>query len=189
LDWWGWVPIVAILATTSRLPAWIGAAVAVFSGALLAWGTAMVVVCKRSPSIVVHPRLASVAGSFRAGLDAFASRRTLVLALLIAPLPWAWEAGALTVASRAFEIHLTFPMALCVLVGFNAATVVPAPGGIGPLETGGAAALLLFGVDHTNALAFLVVYHLTQLLPATALGAMLLALKTPAALIGARSKS
>jgi uncharacterized protein (TIRG00374 family) len=177
LDWWGWVPVVGILALTSPLPAWIRVALVVFGGALLVWGAAMVIACRRHPDAVSRSRVAEIVRSFRAGLDAFASRRTLVIALLVAPLPWVWEAAVLAAAGRAFDVHLTFSMAFCVLVGLNAAMVVPAPGGIGAVETGGAAVLVLFGLDRAGALAFLFVYHLTQLVPAIAAGAILFALR------------
>jgi uncharacterized protein (TIRG00374 family) len=184
LDWWGWVPVVAVLAMTSSLPTWIHLAVAVFGAALVTWGAAMVFVCKRRHRVAHDSRIAGIASSFRAGLDAFASRRTLILALLVAPLPWVWEAAVIAIASQGFGIHLTFAMSFCVLVGFNTATVVPAPGGIGALETGGAAVLLLFGVNHASALALLFVYHLTQLLPMVVGGATLLALRPLPVLAG-----
>jgi uncharacterized membrane protein YbhN (UPF0104 family) len=55
--------------------------------------------------------------------------------------------------------------------------IVPAPGGVGAVETGGTAVLVLFGVNRSAALAFLFVYHLTQLLPTIMLGATMLALR------------
>ena len=177
LDWWGWIPVVALLALTSRMPPWIHVAVAVFGGALATSGIAIVVICRRRSATAPGSRLAELARAFRAGLDAFASRRTLVLALVVAPLPWLWEAAALALSARAFDLHLTFSMAVCVLVGFNAAMIIPAPGGVGAVETGGTAVLVLFGVNQAAALAFLVVYHLTQLLPTIALGATMLALR------------
>ena len=188
LDWWGWVPVVGVLAMTSRLPAWMHVAVAVFGAALLASGVAMVLLRRRPSARIATSRFAEIAASFRAGIDSFASRRTLVLALAVAPLPWLWEAGVLAITSRAFDVHLTFPMAFCVLVGFNAATVIPSPGGIGALETGGAAVLALFGVNHVNALAFLFVYHFTQLVPLIVGGAMLLALRPQPIFVGTRAK-
>jgi uncharacterized protein (TIRG00374 family) len=183
LDWWGWVPVVAVLALTSDLPPWMAVAVSIFGAALLAWAAAMVLFCARRPVAIRPSRFALAAASFRSGLDAFASRRTLVLALVVAPIPWVWEAGVLAIVARGFDVHLTFPMAFCVLVGFNTATVIPAPGGLGAVETGGAAVLVLFGVDHAAALAFLFVYHLTQLLPTIALGATMLALTSRSALM------
>jgi uncharacterized membrane protein YbhN (UPF0104 family) len=57
-----------------------------------------------------------------------------------------------------------------VLIGFNVAMVVPSPGAVGSVETGGTAALVFFGVDQSKALAFMFVYHFTQLLPGIATG-------------------
>jgi uncharacterized membrane protein YbhN (UPF0104 family) len=65
-------------------------------------------------------------------------------------------------------------MAFCVLVGFNIGTVVPSPGSIGSLETGGTAVLASFGVDPSTALAFVAVYHFAQLLPTVTAGIAIL---------------
>jgi len=77
-------------------------------------------------------------------------------------------------------VHLTYTRAFCVLVGFNIAMLIPSPGALGSLETGGTAALVFFGVDQSNALAFMLVYHMTQLLPAIGAGAAVLLLTTMA---------
>ncbi len=74
------------------------------------------------------------------------------------------------VGPRSFGITLTPGMAFSVLIGFNLATVVPSPGGIGTVEAGGTAALMFFDVDKERALAFMFVYHVTQLLPSIAGG-------------------
>jgi uncharacterized membrane protein YbhN (UPF0104 family) len=52
--------------------------------------------------------------------------------------------------------------------------IVPSPGAIGTVEVGGTAALIFFGVDQSRALAFMFVYHFTQLLPGIAGGAAVL---------------
>ena len=52
--------------------------------------------------------------------------------------------------------------------------LIPSPGGVGSVEAGGTAALTFFGVDQSTALAFMLVYHFTQLLPAVAMGAAIL---------------
>ena len=95
------------------------------------------------------------------------------------PTPQAWIAG------MDLGNHLSY---VYVGRGFNAATVIPSPGGIGALETGGAAVLALFGVNHVNALAFLFVYHFTQLVPLIVGGAMLLALRPQPIFVGTRAK-
>src|SRR6185436_3216465 len=87
-------------------------------------------------------RLGAMYVAFRAGVVAFRSKRTLLIALGIAPLPWLWETWVLVMLGRAFEIDLSFGTAFSVLIGFNIAMVVPSPGSIGPIEAGGTAALV-----------------------------------------------
>jgi uncharacterized membrane protein YbhN (UPF0104 family) len=98
----------------------------------------------------------------------------VALALAVAPLPWLWETFAIRVAAHAFGIELSLAMAFSVLIGFNVAMLVPSPGAVGSVETGGTAALVYFGVDQSAALGFMFVYHFSQLLPGIGLGAAIL---------------
>lgn len=170
LDWWGWLPVVAVLALVDRPPAWVGKAVAVFAGLLLAWGGAMMALTRRGYAAREGSRWGAFFASLRRGVDAFRSPRTWFIAFVLAPLPWLWEAFVLSRVTREFGIHLGPGTAFCVLVGFNLAMVVPSPGAVGSMEAGGMAALAFFGVDHSKALAFLFVYHFAQLLPGIAAG-------------------
>jgi uncharacterized membrane protein YbhN (UPF0104 family) len=149
----------------------------------------MVAAARRGYTPKPGSRLAQAYRSFRVGVDAFASRRTLVIALAVAPLPWIWETGTIALAGRAFQVHLSFAMAFSVLVGFNVATLIASPGGVGSLEAGGTAALAFLGVDHSQALAFMLVYHATQLLPAVVSGlAILIAERLPFAWAASRTR-
>ena len=65
---------------------------------------------------------------------------------------------------------MDFTRAFCVLVGFNLAMVVPSPGAIGTEEAGGVKAFAFFGVDPSRALAFMIVYHLAQMIPGVIAG-------------------
>jgi glycosyltransferase 2 family protein len=174
LDWWGWIPILLTLSVVSDVPDWLYKALGIFSALLIGMGVTMVVLTRRGWAPRPGSRLGGVWGSFRTGIQSFQSRRMLVIALAVAPLCWVWEVLALIVASRGFGITLTPGMAFSVLIGFNLATVVPSPGGIGTVEAGGTAALMFFHVDKDRALAFMFVYHFTQLLPAIACGAGIL---------------
>jgi glycosyltransferase 2 family protein len=174
LDWCGWVPVVVVLAATTALPKWMFGALALFVAVLGVWGVLMIAARERGWEPRPGSRASGALRAFRAGIDAFESPRTLVLALMVAPLPWVWESGAIAAISRGFDLHLTFATAFCVLVGFNVAMVIPSPGALGSVETGGTAALVFFGAPRSNALAFMLVYHLTQLLPAVAAGAAVL---------------
>ena len=102
------------------------------------------------------------------------SYRSLLIAWTIAPLPWLWESLVLRWAGHAFAIDLTVAQAFSVLVGLNLGTFVPSPGAIGSMETAGTAALVFCGADRAAALAFMFVYHLTQLAPGLASGVAVL---------------
>jgi uncharacterized protein (TIRG00374 family) len=174
LDWWGWFPLLFALALTTSVPSWLYQALGIFALLLGSWAIGMVILSRRGHQPKAGSRLSAAYVSLRAGVQPFRSRRMVWLALAVAPLPWLWETLAISAAARGFGIELSFPMAFSVLIGFNIAMVVPSPGAIGSVETGGTAALVFFGVDQTQALAFMFVYHFTQLLPAMALGATIL---------------
>jgi uncharacterized protein (TIRG00374 family) len=175
LDWWGWIPIFLLLALISSPPSWMYDALFIFGGLLAAWGIAMVVLARRGYKPREGSRVGNVYAALKTGIDAFRSGRTWFIAFFIAPLPWLWEAFILTQAAHAFGIELSLVMAFSVMIGFNLATVVPSPGALGTVEAGGMAALAFFGVDHSKALAFMFVYHFTQLLPGIAGGVAVLA--------------
>jgi uncharacterized membrane protein YbhN (UPF0104 family) len=174
LDWWGWFPVLGVLALTGPVPTWLYEALGLFAALLGSWAVAMIVLGRRGYVPRPGSRFGGAYLAFRNGVQAFHSRRVLLLALAVAPLPWLWEAFAIRTAAQGFGIHLTLATAFSVLIGFNVAMVVPSPGGIGSVETGGTAALMYFGVDHSKALAFMFVYHFTQLLPGIATGAAIL---------------
>jgi uncharacterized membrane protein YbhN (UPF0104 family) len=172
LDWWGWIPSFVLLCFLDTPPRWLFQALGLFCLVLIAWGTMMVVLLRsKKPA---SPRLGRIWVSLQAGVGALRSRRFWVIALFLAPLPWLWEALILTQAARGFGIELTLTMAFSVMIGFNLAMIVPSPGAIGTVEVGGTAALIFFGVDQSRALAFMFVYHFTQLLPGIAGGAAVL---------------
>jgi uncharacterized protein (TIRG00374 family) len=177
LDWSGWVLVLVAVAPLRLLPRWLLGVVLLLVVALAAWAVVMVLVGRRASAPVAPSRAGAIVHAFRSGIAVFASRRTLALALLVAPLPWLWEAAVVAAAASAFGVHLSYGAAFCVLVGFNVGMLLPSPGGIGAFEAGGAAVLVLFGVDRGTALGFLFLYHLTQLVPTMAAGAVVLSLQ------------
>ena len=171
LDWWGWIPSFIIMAIVSSPPAWLYKAVAIFGTLLLVSGTAMMLLTRNG----WRPREGTTSGkifaALRTGVLAFRTPRIWVTALLIAPLPWIWEASAISIAGRAFGCDLTLVQAFSVMIAFNVAMIVPSPGGVGTVESGGMLALNFFGFNHSSALAFMTVYHFSQLIPGIAAGA------------------
>jgi glycosyltransferase 2 family protein len=172
LDCWGWVPVLLLLCMLGRPPSWLYRALGTFGSVLLVSGAVMVLLGRRVSGITGHSRLARLASALQTGIGAFRSPRTWRIAVLLAPLPWLWESLAIYWATRAFGIDIPWLAAFSVLVGLNVATLVPSPGAIGAIEAGGTAALVFCGVDQSQALAFMCVYHFTQLVPGVLGGAV-----------------
>src|SRR4051812_49910943 len=92
-------------------------------------------------------------------------KRLLLVETVIAPLPWLWETLVIAVAGRALGLELSAMQSFAVLTAFNVATAVPSPGNAGSFEAGGTLALAAFGGGKGTALAFIFLYHLTQVIP------------------------
>ncbi len=181
-DKWGWVaafPLVCLLGTP---PAWLFKALLVLGGvvvgmAALLWLMGSGTLRHRGPAWLLNLR------------DGFAVnhwKRLLVVETLIAPLPWLWECFVIAVASRALGLELTAMEAFAVLTAFNLATAVPSPGNAGSFESGGTLALIQFNVPTPTALAFIFLYHLTQVVPGVLAGVTILVMEGEA-LFGKRS--
>ena len=174
LDWWGWIPVMLGLAITGSVPRWIYTALGAFGGVLVAAALGILLLGRLGRRLQPGSRFGDAYAGFRDGARAFASVRSLVVAWTVAPLPWLWESLVLRWAGHAFDIDLTVAQAFSVLVGLNLGTFVPSPGALGSMETAGTAALVLCGAGRPAALAFMFVYHLTQLVPGLAAGVAIL---------------
>jgi uncharacterized membrane protein YbhN (UPF0104 family) len=172
LDCWGWIPLLLVICIAAHPPSWLYAALAILGGGLAGLAAVMMVLGRGRTGPTGHGRWARIAAALRLGIGAFRTPRTWGLALLVAPLPWLWESFTICWAAHAFGIELSFVQAFSVLVGLNVATLVPSPGGIGTLEAGGVAALVFCGVNQSQALAFMCLYHFTQLVPGVLGGAL-----------------
>ncbi len=188
LDWWGWIPVMLVLAATGGVPHWIFTALGAFGGVLVAAAVGLAVLIKLGRGLKSGSRFANVCRSFHDGARSFVSYRSLLIAWTIAPLPWLWESLILRWSAHAFDIHLTLAQAFSVLVGLNLGMFVPSPGAIGSMETAGTAALVLCGASRPAALAFMFVYHLTQLAPGLFTGIAIL-IAEGELLVGRRSRS
>lgn len=174
LDWWGWIPTFLVLVAVSEPPAWLFKALALFGSLLAAWAAAMVIVTRTGWTPKPGSRFSAIFDALRTGIAAFRRPRTWLVAFVIAPLPWLWESIVIAWAGRAFGLELSLVQAFSVMIGFNLATIVPSPGGVGTIESGGALALVFFGFDQSRSMAFMFVYHFSQLLPGVAGGAAVL---------------
>lgn len=97
--------------------------------------------------------------------------------MLLAPLPWLWEVPVIMVAAHALDLSLTPMVAFALLTAANLGTVVPVPGGAGSFEAAGAFALAAAGVPHHGAFAFVLLYHVSLLLPMVVAGVAVVALQ------------
>ena len=171
-DKWGWVaafPIVCLLGTP---PSWLFRALLAIGGAVVGVGLLLALMgsglLRRGPAWLADLR------------DGFAVnhwKRLLLVETLIAPLPWLWETFVIAVAGHALGLDLSPMQAFAALTAFNVATAVPSPGNAGSFEAGGTLALTAFGIPKETALAFIFVYHLTQVLPGFAGGVAILVLE------------
>ncbi|MCA1826074.1 MAG: lysylphosphatidylglycerol synthase transmembrane domain-containing protein [Myxococcales bacterium] len=168
-DKWGWVASFPILCLIGSPPAWLFKALLVIGGCVLGVGALLGLMgsgmWRRGPAWLGHLR------------DGFAVnhwKRLLLVETVIAPLPWLWETFVIALAGHALGLELTPMQAFATLTAFNVATAVPSPGNAGSFEAGGTLALIAFGIPKETALAFIFLYHLTQVLPGFVGGILIL---------------
>ncbi len=147
--------------------------------ALLVIGSAALVVIAQLPVLRrLSPRLdpgPRWLQKLRSGFRAHDRRSLLLIEALLAPLPWLWEVPVVMVAGHALGLSLSPMLAFAMLTAANLGTVVPVPGGAGSFEAAGAFALAAGGVPHDRAFAFVLLYHVSLLLPIVIAGVGLLA--------------
>ena len=93
-----------------------------------------------------------------------------MIELVLAPLPWLWEVPVVMVAGHAVGLSLSPMVAFALITAANLGTVLPVPGGAGSFEAAGAFALAGAGVPHHLAFAFVLLYHLSLLVPMVVAG-------------------
>lgn len=174
LDFWGWIPVILVLSVISDVPRWVFYAVGAFAALLITWAIAMLTLTRRGYVPKPGSKFGEVYQSLQGGIQAFRQRRTWMLAAFVAPLPWLWEALVVSQTTRAFGVHIGVTQAACTIVGWNLSMVIPSPGAVGTMEAAGAAVMVLFGADKAQAVAFMIVYHLAQLLPGVIMGVLIL---------------
>jgi len=189
LDYWsdkaGWIVAFVITCAVSLVgwrhgpPTWLLHAIGIL--ALLVLGSAglaviahLPVLRRLSPRLDPGPRWLQ---KLRSGFAAHDGRSLLVVELLLAPLPWLWEVPVLMVAGRALDLSLSPMVAFAVLTAENLGTIVPVPGGAGSFEAAGAFALSGAGVAHGQAFAFVLLYHLSLVVPMVVAGVALVGLQ------------
>lgn len=122
------------------------------------------------PAGILGPLAPSVA-TFTAGLRAFGNPSALARAGGITAAMWLVNGGVFLLVglSTGIPLPLWAPFLLTFVVCI-AITVPSSPGFIGVLEGSCVVGLALLGIDASRALAYAVLYHLTQVVPLVFLG-------------------
>jgi uncharacterized membrane protein YbhN (UPF0104 family) len=170
-DKWGWIASFPIICLLGVPPAWLVRALLLMAGVIVGVGIVLLVLASGLWRGSRAPRWLD---NLRDGFAANHWKRLLVVETLVAPLPWLWETFLIAVAGHALGLSLSPMQAFAALTAFNIATAVPSPGNAGSFEAGGTLALAAFGIDKETALAFIFLYHLTQVVPGFAAGALVL---------------
>jgi len=181
-DKWGWLAAFPVVCLSDPPPAWLYRALLSMGGILAAVGVLLALMgssrrLRRGPYWLIN---------LSDGFAANRWERLLLVETLIAPLPWLWETFVIIVAGHAFGLDLTIMQAFATLTAFNVAMAIPSPVNAGSFEAGGTLALIAFGVREDTALAFIFIYHMTQLLPGFIGGILIMALEGEA-LFGRRA--
>lgn|GEM_PF-295084 len=178
-DKWGWVAAFPILCLFGSPPAWLFRALLAIGGAVLGVGGLLALMGSR----LLRARASGQSRgpqwlvNLRDGFAVNHWKRLLLVETIIAPLPWLWETLIIALAGRAVGLELTPMQAFAALTAFNVATAVPSPGNAGSFEAGGTLALTAFGIPKDTALAFIFLYHLTQVIPGFVGGILVLSLE------------
>src|SRR5207253_11257998 len=170
-DKWGWVAAFPLVCLLGAPPAWLFRALLAIGGAVIGVGLLLALM---GSGLWRGPRMPAWINNLRDGFAVNHWKRLLLVETLLAPLPWLWETFLIAIAGRALGLDLTPMQAFAALTAFNVATAVPSPGNAGSFEAGGTLALAAFGVDKETALAFIFLYHLTQVLPGVLGGVLVL---------------
>ena len=171
-DKWGWLAALPIVCLLGVPPPWLFHALPPIGGTLVGVGLLLALMgsgrLRRGPKWLTN---------LRDGFAANSWKRLLLVETVIAPLPWLWETFVILVAGHALGLDLTVMQSFAALTAFNLASIIPSPGNLGSFEAGGTLALTAFGIPKETALAFIFLYHLTQVLPGFVGGILVLALE------------
>jgi len=161
-DKWGWIAAFPVICLLGDPPAWLTRALLLMGAVVVLVSAVLVVMASKLWRGRTAPAFLN---NLREGFAANRWRRLLLVETAISPLPWLWETFVIALAGHALGLSLTPMQAFATLTAFNIATAVPSPGNAGSFEAGGTLALVAFGVDKGLALAFIFLYHLTQVVP------------------------
>jgi uncharacterized protein (TIRG00374 family) len=117
--------------------------------------------------------LAAFAARIRPGVAALRERGVFSRALVASALGWILEVAMVVLCGRAVGLPVNPLLAGVLLLAINVALAVPSsPAGAGAFEGAAVIALMLAGIAKSPAVAFALLYHLIQIVPVTAVGAV-----------------
>ena len=158
-----------VLIQVSPKPAWMDQ-VGRSTAAIAALGALMVAVLPHAEGLIqkvlrrmplpgaMRERLIGFVLQILLGLRAFHHAGRLLSFALLTALIWVMDALGAIVMSRAFEIHMTFPVAILLLAGMGLGSALPAtPGYVGIYQFAAVTILPPFGIDRNAALAYILV--------------------------------
>jgi uncharacterized membrane protein YbhN (UPF0104 family) len=168
------VPLLALLALATPLPAWAVKALLVF--ALIAAVGAVAARLLRPPR-GRHPvhHGAGLVARLRSGLAAAHEPHAIASAFAWGLAGWGAEVLISYFTLAAVGLPATVPAAALAVIASTAANVVAiSPGNAGPFEAAVALALIGLGAHGEQALAFALLYHLVHLVPVGVIGGTVL---------------
>ena len=158
-----------VLIQVSPKPAWMDR-LGRTTAAIAALGALLVAVLPHAEGLIrqilrrmplpgaMRDRLSGFVGQILLGLRVFHHAGRLLSFTLLTALIWVIDAFGAMVMSRAFEIHMTFPVALLLLAGMGLGSALPAtPGYVGIYQFVAVTILPPFGIDRNAALAYIIV--------------------------------
>jgi uncharacterized membrane protein YbhN (UPF0104 family) len=156
-------------ADAGRQPAWMDR-VGRTTAAIAALGALLVAVLPHAEALIlkalgrmplpgaVRDRLVGFGEQILSGLRVFHHAGRLLSFTLLTALIWTIDGVGTMVCARAFDIHMTFPVALLLLAGMGLGSALPAtPGYVGIYQFAAVTILPPFGIDRNAALAFIIV--------------------------------
>jgi uncharacterized protein (TIRG00374 family) len=121
----------------------------------------------------LRERLAGLWARLRAGTSVLREPGVTPAAIALSFVGWLLESVMVMLTARAVGLPAGPALAVVVLLGINAAMILPSmPAGAGIFEAGATLVLVLAGVGKGEALAFALLYHAVQVVPVTLAGAV-----------------
>jgi len=97
--------------------------------------------------------------------------KTFLWLVLIGLLTWICQAGMLRLVEMAYEVNISWPATLLVLVAVNLAIVLPsAPANIGTFQFAAILAYSYVGVDKATGFGIAIIFHFLMVAPTTLIG-------------------